>query len=374
LDIPSEVFDKLAENGIEKHDVRKRPYDPKRAKAQNGDAGTAGRAYTSADNRNNAGGKNGHMQFIEDLREGDSIHSIYLCKKKQELKTKAGKSYDSLTLQDKTGTLDAKIWNPGDMGIGDFDNLDYVDVTGDLTSFQGSLQLNVRRIRRCGEGEYDPADYLPVSERSIDEMWTEFSNYIGKIEEPHMKALLESFFVDDPDFIQTFKNSSAAKTMHHGYVGGLLEHSLNVTKLCYAYCRLYPTLKRDLLVPAAMLHDIGKTRELSPFPRNDYTDEGQLLGHIVIGCMMIDEKIKGIDGFPVVLKEELEHCILAHHGKLEFGSPKVPALMEAAALNFADNTDAHLEMFKEILAGSNLDAWAGYQSKVESNVRRTDLE
>ncbi len=340
MDIPSEVFDKLAENGIEKHDVRKRPYDPKRAKAQDGDAGTAGRAYTSADNRNNAGGKTGHMQFIEDLREGDSIHSIYLCKKKQELKTKAGKAYDSLTLQDKTGTLDAKIWNPGDMGIGDFDNL----------------------------------DYLPVSERSIDEMWTEFSNYIGKIEEPHMKALLESFFVDDPDFIQTFKNSSAAKTMHHGYVGGLLEHSLNVTKLCYAYCRLYPTLKRDLLVPAAMLHDIGKTRELSPFPRNDYTDEGQLLGHIVIGCMMIDEKIKGIDGFPVVLKEELEHCILAHHGKLEFGSPKVPALMEAAALNFADNTDAHLEMFKEILAGSNLDAWAGYQSKVESNVRRTDLE
>ncbi len=193
------------------------------------------------------------MHFIADLREGDSVRDIYLCKKKQELRTKAGKSYDSLTLQDKTGTLDAKIWDPGNAGIGDFDNLDYVEVTGDITSFQGSLQLNVKRVRRAAEGEYDPKDYLPVSDRSIDEMWADFIRYIDKIEEPHMKALLQAFFLEDTGFAAAFRGSSAAKTMHHGFVGGLLEHSLNVTKLCYAYCSLYPTLKKDLLVPAAML-------------------------------------------------------------------------------------------------------------------------
>lgn len=396
MKIPNEVFEELAASGIERHDVRERSGRDRAQKNSRENTGNtwhkefrsaaSGRGGSGAERdvsrsmaadspyRKIAAGKGaGRMHFIADLREGDSVRDIYLCKKKQELRTKAGKSYDSLTLQDKTGTLDAKIWDPGNAGIGDFDNLDYVEVTGDITSFQGSLQLNVKRVRRAAEGEYDPKDYLPVSDRSIDEMWADFIRYIDKIEEPHMKALLQAFFLEDTGFAAAFRGSSAAKTMHHGFVGGLLEHSLNVTKLCYAYCSLYPTLKKDLLVPAAMLHDIGKTRELSAFPRNDYTEEGQLIGHIVIGVEMIDEKLKAIPDFPPILALELRHCILAHHGKLEFGSPKVPALMEAAALNYADNTDAHMEMFKEILQGNNTDPWAGYQARVESNVRRTEV-
>lgn len=382
MDIPAQVYSDL---GLKKNPVPKRSApgqgQPRGGNGFGGGGNGSGRNHFAGNGSGAAGttdneGKGVHvskMQFIKDLREGESIHEIYLCKKKQELKTKAGKAYDSLTLQDKTGTLDAKIWEPGSMGIGDFDNLDYVDVFGDITSFQGNLQLNVRRIRRCNEGEYDPADYLPVSEKSVDQMYKELLAYITRVEEPHFNALLKAFFVEDEDFIKAFRGSSAAKTMHHGFVGGLLEHTLSVTNLCYCYCKLYPMLQKDLLLTAAMLHDVGKTRELSAFPRNDYTDEGQLIGHIVIGVEMIDEKLKDIPDFPELPAMELRHCILAHHGKLEFGSPKVPALMEAAALNFADNTDAHLEMFKEVLLGSNTPDWAGFQAKLESNVRHTEI-
>lgn len=313
------------------------------------------------------------MRFIQDLREGDVIHEVFLCKKKQELRTKAGKAYDSLTLQDKTGTLDAKIWEPGNMGIGDFDNLDYVDVTGNVTSFQGNLQLNVTRIRRCREGEYDPANYLPVTGKSIDEMYEELLQYIDSIRVPAMQRLLRAFFVEDQAFIAAFRSSSAAKMLHHGFVGGLLEHTLGVTALCDYYCGAYPILKRDLLVPSAMLHDIGKVRELSAFPKNDYTDEGQLLGHIVIGVEMIDEKLRNIPEFPPLLATELRHCILAHHGELEYGSPKKPSLIEASALNFADNTDARMEMFKEAINGSNVNGWIGYQNALATNVRKTEI-
>lgn len=313
------------------------------------------------------------MRYISDLKEGSKVKDIYLVKKKQELTTKNGKAYDSVTLQDKTGTIDAKIWDPNSMGIGDFEELDYVDITGDVVTFQGHLQLNIRRARKASEGEYDPADYLPVSAKNIDDMMAAIGKYIGIVKNRYLHALLEKFFVEDEDFIQAFRKSSAAKSVHHGFVGGLAEHTLGVTNLCYFYCKNYPILNRDLLITAALLHDIGKTRELSLFPKNDYTEEGQFIGHIVIGCEMIDDKIREIPDFPKVLANEIRHCILAHHGELEFGSPKKPALIEALALNFADNTDAKLEIFKEALEkGTSMD-WIGYQNLLETNIRRTDV-
>ncbi|MGX8688097.1 MAG: HD domain-containing protein, partial [bacterium] len=163
----------------------------------------------------------------------------------------------------------------------------------------------------------------------------------------------------------------AAKSVHHGFVGGLLEHTLGVANLCNYMAKAYPFLNRDLLITVALLHDVGKTIELSRFPRNDYTDEGQLIGHIVIGVEMIDARIREIQGFPALLAGEVRHCILAHHGEFEYGSPKKPALAEAAALNFADNTDAKLEIFKELLAGTTDSGWLGYQGLLESNIRKT---
>ena len=314
------------------------------------------------------------MKYVKDLKEGDRVSDIYLCKHKQSAVTKNGKAYENIILQDKTGTMDAKVWEPNSAGIEEFEALDYIEVCGEVNSIIGALQVNVKRIRVCREGEYDPANYLPVSHKNVEEMYGELLGYIERIENPYLKKLLEAFFVKDENFIRIFRKSSAAKTMHHGFVGGLLEHTLSVTKLCEYLCGVYPLLKKDLLLTAAMFHDIGKTREISLFPENDYTDDGQLLGHIVMGCEMIGEKIADIEGFPPVLASELKHCILTHHGEYEYGSPKKPALFEAVALNMADNTDAKLEMMNEIFSAANDTGWLGYNRVFESNLRGTRLE
>ena len=312
------------------------------------------------------------MKYIEALREGERVSGIYLCKSRQTALTKAGKTYENVILQDKTGTVDAKIWDPNSRGIEAFEGLDYVDIMADVTSFQGQLQLNVKRVRKAQEGEYNPSDYLPVSGKDIEEMYAELLGFVDRVEDPWLSQLLKGIFVNDQKFVKAFKFSSAAKSVHHGFVGGLLEHTLSVTKLCEYYVRTYPMLNADLLYTAAMCHDIGKVYELSPFPENDYTDAGQLLGHIMIGAELVGMRIRKIQGFPVKLANELKHCILAHHGELEYGSPKKPALLEAVALNFADNTDAHMQMMMEALkAGGDNQGWLGYNRLFESNIRRT---
>jgi 3'-5' exoribonuclease len=205
-------------------------------------------------------------------------------------------------------------------------------------------------------------------------MYKELLGIIGTIKNPFLKKLLEEFFVHDEAFITAFRKSSAAKTVHHGFIGGLLEHTLSVTKLCDYFCTAYPILKRDLLLTAAICHDIGKTRELSLFPANDYTDEGQFLGHIVMGCEMIGTKAAGIEGFPILLKQQLQHCILAHHGEFEYGSPKKPSIIEAVALNMADNTDAKMETFTEILANITEPGWQGFNKFFETNLYQTKVD
>lgn len=312
------------------------------------------------------------MKYIKDYNDGDRVFDIYMCKHKQSAVTKNGKSYDNVILQDKTGTIDAKVWSPNDPGIDEYDSLDYIEVYGEVTTFNGALQVNVKRIRRCREGEYDQADYLPISPFPIDDMYTELLDFIDSVKEEHLHQLLCKYFKEDAAFIKAFKASSAAKTIHHSFVGGLLQHTLAVTKLCDYYCTRYETLNRDLLITAAICHDIGKTKELSLYPENDYTDAGQYLGHIVIGSEMVSTAAATISDFPNTLLQELKHCILAHHGELEFGSPKKPALIEAVALNFADNTDAKLQTFTELLENNTQpNGWLGYNKFFDSNIHPT---
>ncbi len=312
------------------------------------------------------------MKYIKEFKDGDRVSGIYLCKHKQSAMTKNGKPYENVTLQDRTGTVDAKIWDPNSQGIADFEALDYIDLVGDVTTFAGALQVNIKRTRKADEGEYDPADYLPVSQQDRAVMQQKLEAYIASIKNPWLLALLKHFFEEDQEFVAAFGFSSAAKSIHHGFVGGLLEHTLSVTGLCEHYAAMYPYLNRDLLITAALLHDMGKTKELSPFPKNDYTDEGQLLGHIMMGAEMIHDAAGKIEGFPLNLENELKHCILAHHGELEYGSPKKPALAEAVALNLADNTDARLETLREIFdAAGDKNDWLGYNRIFESNIRKT---
>ena len=312
------------------------------------------------------------MRYIETFHEGNHISDIYLCKTKQIQLTKTGKEYGNLILQDKTGTIEAKIWDLSSPGVGEFDAMDYVHIEADVTLFQNANQLNVRRIRTAREGEYVEADYLPVSKKEIGKMYEELLGFVRSVKNPWLNQLLSGYFVEDKEFAKAFQFHSAAKTVHHGFVGGLLEHTLSVVKLCDYYAGYYKTLNRDLLLTAAMFHDIGKMQELSRFPENDYTDDGQLLGHIMIGTEMISERIRQIPDFPPRLASELKHCILAHHGELEYGSPKKPALLEALALNFADNTDAKMETMIEALAvvGTNK-GWLGYNRLLETNIRKT---
>lgn len=311
------------------------------------------------------------MYYISEYKEGEKFSGIYLCKSKQILKTKAGKTYYSLLLQDKTGIIDAKIWELNN-GIADFDAMDFVMTEGMVTSFQGARQVNIRRLRKAEEGEYDPTEYIPASKYNIEGMYKELCGIISSLKEPHLRQLAENTFIKDTEFVKEFKMHSAAKAVHHGFVGGLLQHTLAVTRLCDFLAAHYDVLDRDLLLTAAIFHDFAKVYEISSFPTNDYTDDGQLLGHIFMGAEKIGQKIREVPGFPPVLASELRHCILAHHGELEFGSPKKPALAEAIALSFADNTDAKLETITEIYDKADATTeWLGFSRYVDSNVRQS---
>ncbi len=311
------------------------------------------------------------MKYIKDLHEGEIIRSIYLCKGKRSAETRNGKPYDNLLLQDKTGTLDGKIWDPNSQGIADYDEKDFIEVVGDVITYNNNLQLNIKQLRIASEGDYNPADYMPTSEKSVDTMYEELLTYIRGISNEYLRRAVEYYFVNDEAFIKKFKGHSAAKTVHHGFAGGLLEHTLSVVHLCEYFVGAYDIINKDLLIASAVCHDIGKTKELSSFPDNDYTDEGQLIGHIVIGVEMLSDAIRTIPDFPEVLANEWKHCIIAHHGELEFGSPKKPALAEAMALNLADNADAKMQTLKEIFKDKKGTDWLGYNRLFESNLRRT---
>lgn len=315
------------------------------------------------------------MKYIDKLRDGMHVSDVYLCKQKTIALTKNGKEYGNLVLQDKTGQIESKIWDLHSPGIRDFDAMDYVYVEGNVIVFNNANQLNIQRIQKAPEGSYDQADYFPISSKNIDDMYKELRDLIASVKNLYLKQLLMSFFIDDKAFARRFKSHSAAKSVHHGFIGGLLEHTLSVAQLCSMIAGHYPFIDRDLLITGALLHDIGKTSELSPFPQNDYTDEGQLLGHIIIGARMAEEHIASIDGFPERLRNELIHMILSHHGELEYGSPKKPALIEAMVLSLADNMDAKVETMYEALSTKvpqNDSGFIGFNKLIDSNLRRTD--
>ncbi|MBO7335505.1 MAG: HD domain-containing protein [Lachnospiraceae bacterium] len=311
------------------------------------------------------------MKYIKDIREGDNISETYLCRKKELGKKQSGDDYYALSLVDKTGTIDGKVWNPANPGIGEFETGDYIHIDGFVKVFNQRPQITINRLRKLNEGEYDPDDYLPSSTKDVGTMYRELMGYIKSVKNQYLSELLNSVFINDKKVAKAFSEHSAAKSIHHAFKGGLLEHTVSVTRLCTTFAENYPILNQDLILTAAMLHDIGKLNELSDLPENDYTDEGQLLGHIYMGADFVGRKIDEIDNFPRKLKNEVLHCILAHHGELEYGSPKKPALAEAFALSMADNMDAKMETLNELFNTAVDDGWLGFQKNFESNIRKT---
>ena len=314
------------------------------------------------------------MKYINELREGENIIEHYLCKSRQTMKSRNGKNYLSLKLQDKTGMVDAKVWDLNN-DIQSFQENDFIKVDAFVTTFNNELQLNVKRIRRSREGEYDPADFVPSTDKNIDEMYDQLMGYIKTMKNPYLKKLLEEIFLRHPVISKEFKYHSAAKAMHHSFRGGLVEHTLSVTQLCDFLPPRYNYVNRDILVASAMLHDVGKVLELSDFPTNDYTDDGQLLGHLILGSELIRDAAAKIDGFPKRLESLMKHCMLSHHGEYEYGSPKLPSTPEAFLLHCADNLDAKTKMIEEALAADSTQGhWAGYNRMLQRNLSRSDFE
>lgn len=314
------------------------------------------------------------MKYINELHEGENIIEHYLCKSRQTMKSRNGKNYLSLKLQDKTGMVDAKVWDLNN-DIQSFQENDFIKVDAFVTTFNNELQLNVKRIRRSREGEYDPADFVPSTDKNIDEMYDQLMGYIKTMKNPHLKKLLEEIFLRHPVISKEFKYHSAAKAMHHSFRGGLVEHTLSVTQLCDFLAPRYNYVNRDILVASAMLHDVGKVLELSDFPTNDYTDDGQLLGHLILGSELIRDAAAKIDGFPKRLESLMKHCMLSHHGEYEYGSPKLPSTPEAFLLHCADNLDAKTKMIEEALAADSTQGhWAGYNRMLQRNLSRSDFE
>ncbi len=313
------------------------------------------------------------MRYINELRDGENVIEFYFCKLRESKQSKAGKNYLSLVLQDKTGTINAKVWEQTNR-IQSFETGDFIKIDGTVQTYNGDLQLILRQIRRAQEGEYDESDYIPSTSRNIDEMWKDFTAYIDTFENEYIKKLVTAVFIDNEHINKEFKKHTAAKSMHHNYLGGLLEHSLSVTQMCEKMAEHYPQANRDILVSCGMMHDVAKINELSDFPNIDYTDSGELLGHLVMGSEMIGREADKIEGFPSALKHMIQHCILSHHGELEFGSPKTPRTLEAMLLHYADNMDAYVKMFEEAVDADNTQgAWVGYHRVMARNLRKTQF-
>lgn len=313
------------------------------------------------------------MRYLKDIRDGEQIIGHYLCKQKQNLKSRNGKPYISLKLQDKTGFVDGKIWDINS-DIDEFEENSFIKIDGVVSVYQGEYQISIRRLRLSLEGEYDPMDYIPCTDRDIKGMIEKLNEYIDKVENIYLKKLLQDFFLSDAEFLDKFIHHSAAKSIHHSYMGGLLEHTLTVVSIAEFLSSKYNEANKDLVIAGAILHDIGKIKELSEFPLNDYTDSGQLLGHIFIGIEMVNEKIKKINDFPEGLELLLKHCILAHHGELEYGSPKRPKIIEAMIIHCADNSDAKIKLFEESIKVDHIQGeWVGYNRMLGRNIRKSDF-
>lgn len=279
--------------------------------------------------------------YINQIKERDRVESIFLVRDKITAMAKNGKPYMTLKMMDRTGEVEGRIWDQVDHFSAMFAKDDFILVNAKASVYMGKMQLVVQDLRKVDEGMVDLGDFLPVSKRSMDEMREELDRVLASLVDPHIDALLRSFF-DDPEFFSLYSKAPAAKAMHHVFLGGLLEHSLAVVALATDVAARYSQVNRDLLICGALLHDIGKVKELSYVRSFDYTDEGKLLGHIVIGVQMIEDKIRELKDFPHELSMLIKHLLLSHHGQYDYGSPKRPKFLEAVILNFIDDLDSKI--------------------------------
>ncbi len=286
--------------------------------------------------------------YVKELEPNRVITTSFLVHSKEIRQKKTGEFYLSLLLGDRTGELDAKMWDNVAEVIDAFDRDDFVKIKGLIQVFHNRPQLTIHKVRRMDDSEIEFGDYFPSSKRDPDEMWNELRGIVSGIGNAHLKGLLDAV-LDDPDVAARYRRAPAAKTIHHAYLGGLIEHVLSLCTLAKAIGPHYPHVDGDLLLTGVVLHDVGKIYELNYERGFSYSNDGQLIGHINIATRMVADKLRGLPDFPPLLRSLVEHMILSHHGQLEFGSPKVPQFPEALLLHYLDDMDSKMECMRALI-------------------------
>src|SRR5437879_1220030 len=278
-------------------------------------------------------------------QENKIITSSFVVASKQVKAKKNGEPYLALILADRSGQIEAKMWDNVDEFILAFEQDDFLKVKGLVNKYKNRFQLTIHKLRRMEEGDIDFTDYLPKTTKDIGELWRTLTEFVATFENPHLKSLVELFMADS-EIAERYRNAPAAKTLHHAYIGGLLDHVVSLFRSCDLISRNYPQVNRDLLLTGAFLHDIGKIHELAYTRSFSYTTRGQLLGHMIIEIEMLNTKAVQVPGFPEELKILLEHLVISHHGHYEFGSPKLPMFPEALMLHYLDDLDSKMEAMR----------------------------
>jgi 3'-5' exoribonuclease len=300
-------------------------------------------------------------QYVAEIKDRDAVQAVFLVKDKIMAMAKNGKPYMNLRFMDKSGEIEAKVWDNTDVLDKQFNKDDFVQIRGKASVYMNKMQVVVAEISKIPEDQVNLADFLPESPRSNSEMRQELREVVAALTNPHLRGLMEAFLADEP-FLEQYCMAPAAKGMHHVYLGGLLEHSLALVKLVKTIVPLYGGINEDLLIVGALLHDVGKVHEMSYERAFDYTDIGKLLGHITIGVELVEEKIRQVDGFPRELGILLKHMLLSHHGQYEYGSPKRPKTIEATILNYLDDMDSKINGIRAHIAkeSASTSRWTAY--------------
>ena len=294
--------------------------------------------------------------------ENKVVTSTFVVVAKQIKPKKTGEPYLALTLGDRSGQLEAKMWDNVEEVLDAFEQDDFLKIKGLINKYKQRFQLTIHKLRKLGDTEIDYSDYLPKTTKDIDQLWQTLSGFIAGFQNQHLKALVQAFMAD-PEISAAYRNAPAAKTLHHAYIGGLLDHVVSLFRSCDLMCQNYPQINRDLLMTGAFLHDIGKIHELTYNRSFSYTTKGQLLGHMIIELEMLQAKLAALPGFPDELKTMVEHLIISHHGQYEFGSPKLPMFPEALMLHYLDDLDSKLEAMRAQIAKMTEDAAKGAAGK-----------
>jgi len=307
-----------------------------------------------------------------DRFENKVIVSSFVVTTKQVKPKKSGEPYLALTLADRCGQIEAKMWDNVEDAIDTFDQDDFLKIKGLLNKYKNRFQLTIHKLRKLGDSEVDFADYLPKTTKNVDELWRTLEEFVSSIREPHLKTMVRAFMADE-EIAAAYRNAPAAKSLHHAYIGGLLDHVVSLFRSCDLICRNYPQVNRDLLLTGAFLHDIGKIHELSYKRSFSYTSRGQLLGHMIIELEMLQAKIALIPDFPDQLKTLLEHLIISHHGEYEFGSPKLPMFPEALMLHYLDDLDSKMESMRAHFEREveNDSSWTSYNASLGRTLLNT---